>query len=91
MNIQSDLGRQGARIKRETLDRYLQTLQNAKIISRCMRFDMKSRKSLRDEKKHYLAALSLYFTFNTDNRINYRSVHENVTELIREGRMFGCV
>lgn len=45
-NILSDLERQGVRIKRETLNRYLQIFEDAKIISKCKRFDMKSRKSL---------------------------------------------
>ena len=45
-NILSDLERRGVRIKRETLNRYLQILEDAKIISKCKRFDIKSRKSL---------------------------------------------
>ena len=53
-NILSDLERQGVRIKRETLSRYLQILEDAKIISKCARFDMKSRKSLKGEQKYYL-------------------------------------
>ena len=77
-NILSDLGRQGARIKRETLNRYLQILEDAKIISKCARFDMKSRKSLKGEQKYYLADLSLYFALNTDSRINYGPVLENI-------------
>ena len=77
-NILSDLGRQGVRIKRETLNRYLQILEDAKIISRCARFDMKSRKSLQGEQKYYLADLSFYFALNTDNRINYGPVLENI-------------
>lgn len=77
-NILSDLGRQGVRIKRETLNRYLQILEGAKIISRCARFDMKSRRSLRGEQKYYLADLSFYFALNTDNRINYGPVLENI-------------
>ena len=77
-NILSDLGRQGVRIKRETLNRYLQILEDARIISRCTRFDMKSRKSLRGEQKYYLADLSFYFALNTDNRINYGPVLENI-------------
>ena len=60
-NTISDLERQGVHIKRETLNRYLQTLEDAKIISRCTRFDMKSRKSLQGEQKYYLADLSFYF------------------------------
>ena len=77
-NIQSDLERQGVRIKRETLNRYLQILEDAKIISKCARFDMKSRKSLKGEQKYYLADLSFYFALNTDNRINYGPVLENI-------------
>ena len=77
-NIQSDLERQGVRIKRETLNRYLQILEDAKVISRCTRFDMKSRKSLKGEQKYYLADLSFYFALNTDNRINYGPVLENI-------------
>ena len=78
-NIQSDLeSKQGVKIKRETLARYLQTLEDAKIISKCARFDLKSRKSLRGEQKYYLADLSFYFALNTDNRINYGPVLENI-------------
>lgn len=77
-NILSDLNRQGIRIKRETLNRYLQILEGAKIISKCTRFDMKSRRSLQGEQKYYLADLSFYFAINTDNRINYGPVLENI-------------
>lgn len=77
-NIQSDLERQGVRIKRETLNRYLQILEDAKIISKCARFDMKSRKSLKGEQKYYLADLSFYFALNTDNHISYGPVLENI-------------
>ena len=78
-NIQSDLEhKQGAKIKRETLARYLQILEDAKIVSKCVRFDLKSRKSLRGEQKYYLADLGFYFALNTDNRINYGPVLENI-------------
>ena len=78
-NILSDLkSKQDARINRETLNRYLQILEDAKIISKCTRFDMKSRKSLTGEQKYYLADLSFYFALNTDNRINYGPALENI-------------
>lgn len=77
-NILSDLGRQGVRIKRETLDRYLRILEDAKIISKCARFDMKSRKLLKGEQEYYLADLSFYFALNTDSRIDYGPVLENI-------------
>ena len=42
------------------------------------RFDMKSKKALAGEKKYYLADLSFYFAQNTDNRINFGPVLENI-------------
>ena len=78
-NIQSDLeSKQGVKVKRETLARYLKILEDAKIVSKCARFDLKSRKSLRGEQKYYLADLGFYFALNTDNRINYGPVLENI-------------
>lgn len=66
------------RVKRETLKRYLQILEDARILYRCPRFDMKSKKSLRGEGKFYLADTGIYFATNTDGRINYGPVLENV-------------
>lgn len=77
-NIRADLRKHGVDIKRETLARYIKILEDAKIIRRCDRFDMKSRKSLRGEQKYYLSDLSFYFAVNIDNRINYGPVLENV-------------
>jgi predicted AAA+ superfamily ATPase len=39
---------------------------------------MKSKRSLSGEKKYYLADTSLYFAQNTDNRINFGPVLENI-------------
>ncbi len=40
--------------------------------------DMKSRRSLTGEKKFYLSDLSFYYALNTDNRIHYGPVLENI-------------
>lgn len=77
-NILDDLRKSGLDIKRETLNRYIKILLDAKIIYECKRFDMKSRKSIHGEQKYYLADLSFYFANNVDNRINYGPVLENV-------------
>ena len=77
-NILADLAKQGVNLKRETLARYVKILEDAKIVRKCGRFDMKSRRSLRGEQKFYLADLSFYFALNTDNRINYGPVLENI-------------
>ncbi|MBO7412749.1 MAG: ATP-binding protein [Fibrobacter sp.] len=77
-NILEDLQKDGSQIKRETLNRYIQILIDSKILYECNRFDMKSRKSVAGEKKYYLADVGFYYATNTDNRINYGPVMENV-------------
>lgn len=65
-------------IKKETLYRYVRIIENAKLIYRCSRFDLRSKKSLRNEQKYYLADLGLYFTSNVDARINFGPILENI-------------
>ena len=65
-------------VDRRTIKRYLDILEKAKIISSCDLFDIKSKSVLKGEKKYYLADLSIYYSQNTDNRINYGPVLENV-------------
>ena len=65
-------------VDRRTIKSYIEVLKNAKIIYSCDLFDMKSKKVLDGEKKYYLADLSIYFALNTDNRINYGPVLENI-------------
>lgn len=69
----------GTPISEATAARYVKALLDAKIMYECPRFDLKSKKSLSGEKKYYLADLSFYFAQNTDNRINYGPVLENIT------------
>lgn len=73
-------------IKRETLNRYIQILVDAKILYRCPRFDLKSRRSLSREEKYYLADPGFYFATNTDARINYGSALENALYLYLSSR-----
>ena len=77
-NILDDLKKNGCPIRRETLNRYIHILEEARIIYPCKRFDLKSRKSISGEQKYYLADLGFYFAMNTDKRINYGPALENV-------------
>lgn len=77
-SIHEALEKNGMNIKRETLSKYIDILVDSKILYRCDRFDMKSKKSLSGEKKYYLADTSFYFSTNTDNRINYGPTLENL-------------
>ena len=78
-NMLDELERAGTKIKRETLNTYIKILCDAKILYECNRFDLKSKKSIAGEKKYYLSDLGFYYATNTDNRINYGPVMENVT------------
>ena len=73
-----ELSKSGMNIKRETLNRYIQILVDAKVLYECKRFDLKSKKSIQGEKKYYLSDLGFYFATNTDNRVNYGSALENI-------------
>lgn len=77
-NIIEALEKDGTHIKRETLNRYIEILKDAKILCECNRFDLKSRASICGEQKYYLSDLGFYFATNTDNRINYGPALENV-------------
>jgi len=61
-----------------TVEKYIKILENAKIIYPCDEFDVKSKTSLNGNKKYYLADLSIYYAMNTDNRISYGPVLENI-------------
>lgn len=65
-------------VKNDTVYKYIELLENAKIIYKCPRFDVKSKTSLKTEEKYYLADLSIYFAMNVDGRINYGPVLENI-------------
>ncbi len=85
-NILEDLHKAGSDITRETLNRYIQVLIDAKIIHKCERFDLKSRRSISGEQKYYLSDLGFYFATNTNNRINYGPVLENITYIYAKSK-----
>lgn len=85
-SMKEALHKDGIEIKRQTLNRYIKALTDAKILYECNRFDMKSKKSVRGEKKYYLADSSFYFAMNTDNRINYGPALENVVYVYAKSR-----
>lgn len=80
-SLHEALVRNGMVISRATVTRYIKILVDAKILYECKRFDMKSKKSLAGEQKHYVADMSFYYALNTDNRINYGPVLENIVFL----------
>ena len=86
-NIVDSLRKNGNKITKPTVIKYVQALLDAKIIYDCSRYDMKSKKSIKGEKKYYLADLSFYYALNTDNQMNYGPCLENIVyiELLRRG------
>lgn len=77
-NIAEYLAKENIAVKENTVHKYIEMLESAKIIYKCPRFDMKSKKALKTEQKYYLADLSIYYSMNVDGRINYGPVLENI-------------
>jgi len=77
-NLLKDMNKAGIHVKRETLNRYITILKDARILCECNRFDLKSRRSIGGEQKFYLSDLGFYFATNTDNRISFGPALENV-------------
>ena len=82
MNLICSLSNEGIETKPATVRKYIEYLQQAKIIYECNRFDLKSKKSLKRDQKYYLADLSLYFALNVDNRLSYGPSLENIIYII---------
>lgn len=57
--------------------RYIELLVNAKVLYRCDRFDMKSKKSLQGGEKYYLADTGIYFARNVNATMDYGPLLEN--------------
>lgn len=85
-NILEDLKKNGCQIRRETLKRYIDIMESAKIIYPCRRFDLKSRRSISGEEKYYLADLGFYYAMNTDRRINYGPAMENIVYIYAKSK-----
>ena len=77
-NICNELNKAGTAVTINTVARYVKALVDAKILYECSRFDLKSKRSLQGEKKYYLSDLGFFFAENTDNRVNYGPVLENI-------------
>lgn len=73
-------------VQRRTIAGYIELLEKAKILYKCPRFDLKSRKSLRGEEKYYLADPGIYFARNVDVRLNYGPSLENALYLYLRSR-----
>lgn len=80
-NLLSEFSKNKIPTKATTLRKYIGELNKAKILYECNRFDLKSRKSLRREQKYYLSDLGIYFSTNTNNKINYGVTIENLIYL----------
>ena len=64
-------------VERRTIASYIRCIVDAKVLYRCERFDLKSRRSLRSEEKYYLADPGIYFARNVDSCLNYGPSLEN--------------
>lgn len=80
-NIVSALRDGGIEVKPSTVRNYIRYLKAAKIVYECPNYDTKSKKALKGDSKYYVSDLSLYFSRNTNNRLNYGPSLENIVYL----------
>ena len=80
-NIVGALKDGGVEVKASTVRNYIRYLKAAKIIYECPNFDTKSKKAIRGDTKYYVSDLSLYFSRNTNNQLNYGPSLENIIYL----------
>ena len=77
-NILKGLEEGGFKIKESTLTRYVRALEDAKILYSCQNFDLKSKRSLKGERKYYLSDLSFTFLTDPNNVSAYGPCLENI-------------
>ena len=75
-------------VKRETLERYLELLERAKLVYRCNRFDIKTEKELQGDQKYYLTDLGFYFAKKTDSKIDYSLIMKNIIYMYLRSREY---
>ena len=87
-SLHTILVKSGFVISEATVDKYVNTLVDAKILYECNRFDMKSKRSIRGDRKYYLSDLSFYFSMNTDNQLNYGPSLENIVYIYSKSKEY---
>ena len=87
-NIIAELKKDNIIIKRETLHRYIQILLDAKILYKCRRFDLKTKKSINSEEKYYLSDPSFWFVTDPNNTINYGPALENLVYIYAKSKNY---
>nr|MCR4611044.1 ATP-binding protein [Lachnospiraceae bacterium] len=65
-------------IRKETLYNYLNILEDARIVYKCSRYDMKEKRIIKGKEKYYLSDLSIYYAADLYNTLDVGPSLENV-------------
>ena len=86
-SIANTLNANGLKTRNETIDAYLQLLENSFIIYKANRFNIRGKEHLKSQPKYYCVDIGLRNISIGRNRGNFGSVLENIVylELIRRG------
>ena len=86
-SIANTLNSNGLKTRNETIDAYLQLLENSFIIYKANRFNIRGKEHLKSQPKYYCVDIGLRNISIGRNRGNFGSVLENIVylELIRRG------
>ena len=89
-SITEFLKRNGLKVKRDTVKKYIDLIFSSNIASKCRRYDVVGKKTLNTVYKSYLTDLALHtFTSGKKDRLDFGMLIENVVynELISRGYM----
>ena len=86
-SIANTLNANGLKTRNETIDAYLQLLENSFIIYKANRFNIRGKEHLKSQPKYYCVDIGLRNISIGRNRGNFGSILENIVylELIRRG------
>lgn len=80
-NLLKCLEMEGYKTKATTVRGYIEDLKKAKIVYECNRVDLKSKTAIKRDQKYYLSDMAIYFAMNTDNRLSFGPLLENIVYL----------
>lgn len=86
-NVCNVLNKNGSKITRKTVSKYIDYLEKAFLMYEVKRYDLRGKKYLRNNNKYYLSDIAFRYAINGSRNMDYGRAYENIVylELLRRG------